>query len=319
MKKIITCVLIAFAIALVIPSLATAQNDVPKTTPAATAEKVTESPSASKPAQPEAKVEEGQNNAEAETVEETETGNNEQAVEATEGQAEEQIDEQAEENAEEEAEEKADAPKSGSGWLKYLLAMLAISGLCSGTVFFILNKRIDELNRIIRSENQASQRMINQRLDNLVVKTDRIETSVGSVRQDIRNRTATVGAAPVTGYPISQNTPSAQPPQVNRPTQFYLGMPGTDGSWSDVSTTNKPGQCLYVINSQDGLSGTFKVINEPVAVQSILMAVGKYLSPVCRVTNTATQVSGIVTDEPGVAVNDNGVWRMTKKAVVHYV
>lgn len=96
-------------------------------------------------------------------------------------------------------------------------------------------------------------------------------------------------------------------------------MPSADGSWNDVSTVNKPGQCLYVLNSPDGINGTFRVINEPVAVQSILMAVGKYLSPVCRVTNTATQVSGIVTDEPGVAVFENGTWRMTKKAVVHYV
>lgn len=313
MKRIITCVLIAFAIALVIPSMATAQNDDAKKT-ANTAENVT----TPKQEQVTANAEEGQSNAEAGNVAETVDEGTEQAVVATEEQTEETAEDQAEETAEEETDEKADTQNSGSGWLKYLLAMLAISGLCSGAVFFILNKRIDELNRIIRSENQASQRMINQRLDNLVVKTDRIETSVGSVRQDIRNRAA-ASTAPVTGYPMAQNTPSAQPAQVNRPTQFYLGMPGADGSWSDVSATNKPGQCLYVINSQDGMSGTFKVINEPVAVQSILMAVGKYLSPVCRVTNTATQVSGIVTDEPGVAVNDNGVWRMTKKAVVHYV
>lgn len=208
--------------------------------------------------------------------------------------------------------------KEPISWWKYLLAMIGISALCSGCVFYILNKKIDDFKSMLKADNQSTQRMLNQRLDNLAVKTDRIETSVGSVRQDIRNRDRIVANEPQRPTP-SYGPATVQPSQPKRSTEFYLSMPSTDGSWNDVSTVNKPGQCLYVLNSPDGINGTFRVINEPVAVQSILMAVGKYLSPVCRVTNTATQVSGIVTDEPGVAVFENGIWRMTKKAVVHYV
>lgn len=212
----------------------------------------------------------------------------------------------------------SDSTSTPGSWWKYLLAMLGISGLCSGAVFYILNKKIEDLKSMLKADNQATQRVLNQRLDNLAVKTDRIETSVGSVRQDIKNRDRIVANEAQRTAP-SYGPTTVQPSQPKRPTEFYLSMPSTDGSWNDVSTVNKPGQCLYVLNSPDGINGTFRVINEPVAVQSILMAVGKYLSPVCRVTNTATQVSGIVTDEPGVAVFENGIWRMTKKAVVHYV
>lgn len=219
---------------------------------------------------------------------------------------------------EEQVENTQEEEKTPNSWWKYLLAMIGISALCSGCVFYILNKKIDDLKSMLKADNQSTQRMLNQRLDNLAVKTDRIETSVGSVRQDIRNRDRIVANEPQRPTP-SYGPAAVQPSQPKRSTEFYLSMPSIDGSWNDVSTVNKPGQCLYVLNSPDGINGTFRVINEPVAVQSILMAVGKYLSPVCRVTNTATQVSGIVTDEPGVAVFENGIWRMTKKAVVHYV
>ena len=207
-----------------------------------------------------------------------------------------------------------DAEKSSFPWWMYLL-MFGLPVLCSGVVYFILNSKIEELKMRFKADSQASQRELNQRLNNLADKTNRIESSVGSVRQDMRNRDRVIEQHP----PVSPYGAPAQPIQPKRPTEFYLSMPSPDGSWSEVSTVNTQGQCLYILNSPDGVNGTFRVINEPIAIQMILMGVGKYLNPVCRVSNTASQVSGIVTDEPGTAVFENGVWRMTKKAVVHYV
>lgn len=207
-----------------------------------------------------------------------------------------------------------DAEKSSFPWWMYLL-MFGLPVLCSGVVYFILNSKIEELKMRFKADSQASQRELNQRLNNLADKTNRIESSVGSVRQDMRNRDRVIEQRP----PVSPYGAPAQPVQPKRPTEFYLSMPSPDGSWSEVSTVNTQGQCLYILNSPDGVNGTFRVINEPIAIQMILMGVGKYLNPVCRVSNTASQVSGIVTDEPGTAVFENGVWRMTKKAVVHYV
>lgn len=207
-----------------------------------------------------------------------------------------------------------DAEKSSFPWWIYLL-MFVLPVLCSGVVYFILNSKIEELKMRFKADSQASQRELNQRLNNLADKTNRIESSVGSVRQDMRNRDRVIEQRP----PVSPYGAPAQPVQPKRPTEFYLSMPSPDGSWSEVSTVNTQGQCLYILNSPDGVNGAFRVINEPIAIQMILMGVGKYLNPVCRVSNTASQVSGIVTDEPGTAVFENGVWRMTKKAVVHYV
>lgn len=206
-----------------------------------------------------------------------------------------------------------EAEKPSLPWWLYLL-MIGLPILCSGLVYFILNNKIDELKMRLRADSQATQRALNQRLDSMADKTDRIETSMRTVRQDIRNR----DFVSPTPQPAPYGQPT-QPVQPKRPTEFYLSMPSADGSWSEVSTVNTQGQCLYILNSPDGINGTFKVINEPIAIQMILMGVGKYLNPVCRVSNTASQVNGIVTDEPGTAVFENGVWRMTKKAVVHYV
>lgn len=206
-----------------------------------------------------------------------------------------------------------EAEGSSLPWWLYLL-MIGLPILCSGLVYFILNNKIDELKMRLRADNQATQRALNQRIDSVVDKTDRIETSMRTVRQDIRNR----DFVSPTPQPSPYGQPT-QPVQPKRPTEFYLSMPSADGTWSEVSTVNTQGQCLYILNSPNGINGTFKVINEPIAIQMILMGVGKYLNPVCRVSNTASQVNGIVTDEPGTAVFENGVWRMTKKAVVHYV
>ena len=206
-----------------------------------------------------------------------------------------------------------DAEKPSLPWWLYLL-MIGLPILCSVLVYFILNNKIDELKMRLRADSQATQRALNQRLDSMADKTDRIETSMRTVRQDMRNRDFVSPTPQPAPY-----GPTPQPAQPKRPTEFYLSMPSADGSWSEVSTVNTQGQCLYILNSPDGINGTFKVINEPIAIQMILMGVGKYLNPVCRVSNTASQVNGIVTDEPGTAVFENGVWRMTKKAVVHYV
>lgn len=207
-----------------------------------------------------------------------------------------------------------DAEQSPLPWWMYLL-MFGLPVLCSGVVYFTLNSKIEEMKTRLKADSQATQRELNQRLNNLADKTNRIESSVGSVRQDMRNRDRVIEQR----SPVSPYGAPAQPVQPKRPTEFYLSMPSPDGSWSEVSTVNTQGQCLYILNSPDGVNGTFRVINEPIAIQMILMGVGKYLNPVCRVSNTASQVSGIVTDEPGTAVFENGVWRMTKKAVVHYV
>lgn len=210
----------------------------------------------------------------------------------------------------------AKGDQSTPWWM--LLAMLAVAGVCSGAVFVVLNNKLVEAQRKLKANMKKENAELTGRLQTLIDKTDRIESSVNSVRRDIMSasvRTQSAQQPPARQQPVT--TPPAQP--AGQPTVFYFSMPGSDGTWREATTAKKASQSLYQMTSEDGVHGRFVVLNEPIAVQMITMQVAKYLNPVCRMTNTLSQVSGIVTDEPGIVVKENGVWRVTKKAEAHYV
>lgn len=203
-------------------------------------------------------------------------------------------------------------------WWMQLLAMLAVAGVCSGAVFVVLNNKLVDTQRKLKASMKKDNAELTSRLQTLIDKTDRIESSVSSVRRDMMSasvRTQSAPQPPARQQPVT--TPPAQP--AGQPTVFYFSMPGSDGTWREATTAKKASQSLYQMTSEDGVHGRFVVLNEPIAVQMITMQVAKYLNPVCRMTNTLSQVSGIVTDEPGIVVKENGVWRVTKKAEAHYV
>ena len=213
--------------------------------------------------------------------------------------------------------DKTDDADSGTPWWMQLLGMLAIAGVCSGGVFAVMNNKLKAAERYLKARIKKNEQEYNLRLSTLVEKTDRIEASLGNMRTDfagVKSRMTTATQPQSKTQPMPQ-----QPKPAQRTTVFFLSMPGVDGTWRDASAVKNPSQSLYQMISEDGVNGRFIVLNEPIAVQMITMQVTKYLNPVCRMTNTMSQVSGIVTDEPGICIKENGVWRVTRKAVAHYV
>ena len=103
------------------------------------------------------------------------------------------------------------------------------------------------------------------------------------------------------------------------PMTLFLAKPDENDDFTRVSDTLEPGNSLYVLNTEDGIHGTFEVIDKPEVHRMALMMPTENLIRAC--SGNAIQIpSGnrIVTDRAGEAEFINGKWHVAVKAIIHY-
>ena len=103
------------------------------------------------------------------------------------------------------------------------------------------------------------------------------------------------------------------------PMTLFLSKPDENDDFTRVSNTFEPGNSLYVLNTEDGVHGTFEVIDKPEVHRMALMMPTENLIRAC--SGNAIQIpSGnrIVTDRAGEAEFINGKWHVAVKAIIHY-
>ena len=80
------------------------------------------------------------------------------------------------------------------------------------------------------------------------------------------------------------------------------------------------GNSIFELSTNDGVTGTFKVIDNPEVHQFALMMPTENLVRAC--TGKGIQISNgktrIVTDREGTARLENGRWHVAVKAIIHY-
>ena len=80
------------------------------------------------------------------------------------------------------------------------------------------------------------------------------------------------------------------------------------------------GNSIFELTTNDGITGTFKVIDNPEVHQFALMMPTENLVRAC--TGKGIQISNgktrIITDREGTARCDNGRWHVAVKAIIHY-
>lgn len=103
------------------------------------------------------------------------------------------------------------------------------------------------------------------------------------------------------------------------PMTLFMGKPDENDDFTRVSDEMEQGNSIYVLDSQDGLHGTFEVIDKPEVHRFALMMPADNLIRAC--SGNAIQIpSGnrIVTDRAGEAEFINGKWHVVVKAIIHY-
>ena len=112
--------------------------------------------------------------------------------------------------------------------------------------------------------------------------------------------------------------PKPAPKPVRR--TFYLSRPDANDCFANAAISFQPGNSLFTLFTDDGINGTFTVINNPDVHRLALMMPTQNLTRACSgdAIQTSEGKTRIVTHRPGRAVHEGGKWHITVKAVIHY-
>ena len=103
------------------------------------------------------------------------------------------------------------------------------------------------------------------------------------------------------------------------PMTLFMGKPDENDDFTRVSDEFEQGNSIYVLDTKDGLHGTFEVIDKPEVHRFALMMPADNLIRAC--SGNAIQIpSGnrIITDRAGEAEFIDGKWHVVVKAIIHY-
>lgn len=123
--------------------------------------------------------------------------------------------------------------------------------------------------------------------------------------------------------PIKENEPRVAAPQTqgNAPLRsIFLGRANSKGIFVRADRTLNMGHSVFVLDTSDGFSGSFRVADSPAAWSLALSNPREYLETACtgHDLNDTSDASRIVTEASGTAVFEGGCWRVIRKAKIRY-
>ena len=117
----------------------------------------------------------------------------------------------------------------------------------------------------------------------------------------------------------SYNTEPAPAPKATV-RSIFLGRANAKGIFVRADRSLNMGNSVFVLETSDGFSGTFKVADSPAAWSLALSNPREYLETACTGydLDDRTAVSKIITESAGSAVFEGGCWRVIRKARIRY-
>ena len=104
-----------------------------------------------------------------------------------------------------------------------------------------------------------------------------------------------------------------------RPRQYYLSAPTPEGIFTEFSEEERVGSSVYLLTTDDGINGTFRMLNTPDALATLAISISQFVKPVSKIIGAVTiQPRHVAVHMPGSAVFEDGVWRTTVKAQVQF-
>lgn len=129
-------------------------------------------------------------------------------------------------------------------------------------------------------------------------------------------------AKPVSNEHIDNDSTSGNDEAVNacgKMSTFFLPAPTPDGMFTETSPEEQIGKSIYELTADGNGHGKFRLLSTADAVATAMISVSQFVKPVCKVQgNTHRMPDSIVNVSPGEAMLKDGVWTVTKKAVVEF-
>lgn len=115
-------------------------------------------------------------------------------------------------------------------------------------------------------------------------------------------------------------TVTVPPKRNDTPRSIYLGRANSKGIFVRADRNLNPGNSIYLLETSDGFSGSFKVADALSVRNLALSNPAEYLETACtgHDLDETDGVRRIVTESSGTAVFEGGCWRVIRKARIRY-
>lgn len=200
------------------------------------------------------------------------------------------------------------------------------------------NEEIEELHRRLQAEENKSADL-SMELERVKLDRNRQDEKLAQLREEINGlnrQLATSNArAEMRRDPERETTretmrreperparrePEQEPEQRSILKVIYLGRANARGIFVRADRRINAGNTIYRLDTNDGLVGTFHVVDEPEVTDVALSNPTEYLGNGCtgeELTDTAG-VTRIVTESAGTAIFENGYWKILRKTRIRY-
>ena len=106
---------------------------------------------------------------------------------------------------------------------------------------------------------------------------------------------------------------------VATPSTYYFSAPTPDGYFTSPSLTEQNGTSIYMLTTDDGISGQFVMLNTKDAIATACISISQFVKPACKTGKDIAKVARSVTMiEPGLAVFDGEKWKISQKAIIEF-
>ena len=205
---------------------------------------------------------------------------------------------------------------SGLGWLVMACGLTALLAVGAGVMAFMARREVAELREAMRTALEQT----NDNMRKLAMDGAREMNALKSRQSRTQyepTRRSTVGVE-ADETRVKRQGPKAKP---TGPHIIYLAKPDTQDCFTRPSEHFELGNSLFELTTADEMRGTFVVIDNADVHRFALMMPTDNLTRACTGENIqlSTGKTRIVTDQPGEAIFEQGVWRITRKAMIHYV
>lgn len=175
------------------------------------------------------------------------------------------------------------------------------------------NAEIDEYKERLKAEENKSA-ALSAELETLKREHSRLLQQIQSLR-DEHTRPAREEAAPAPRVREKESAPANNIIPI-----IYLGRTNRRGIFVRADRRINPGNTVYRLDTNDGLVGTFHVVDEPEVVDVAISNPTEYLEGGCICDDLLDTecVTRIITESSGTAIFENGYWKVLRKSKIRY-
>lgn len=171
--------------------------------------------------------------------------------------------------------------------------------------------------RIVQLEQKLG--LLEEQLKNVTAKLDKLEKTDLVTPKMITKNFEEKNHSEMDEEKIMLNSSKKSEKPTTTLTQLYMPTPTPDGYFNDASSVEITGKSIYLLTTRDCINGSFIMLDTPDSIATAMISVSQFVKPICKISGHANiYPSHIITEEEGHAVNENGIWRVVKKAIVRF-